>query len=537
MQRYSVARVYLMAGVSLLVLLIQGCASLKAEREFNTASRLFKEGSNAEAYQSALNAYSASPGNERYQSLLGWTHFKQGRIDESEKLFRAVYAKNNENLAALQGLAWVEYKKGRLPEAKRRFERELGRAKTIRASVNWRYFNSRDTTYVLSCISDAKFGLGLVALAEGKYSDAEDLLASALEYRNDFVGHTPIKAAMGDVFYLQGNYSKARAYFREALRSGEDPAIALKLAWCQYHTGNIEKAEEMFNHGLQTATDTRPWVYGLALMAQAANRTPESKTRLEELIGLDPAFPDTAEVRRIMEQNRTWDETYKKFASAYMKKGDFAPAYEKLDKYLSFKPDDCEARILEAWCEINLGRVPAALEKFEALARSKACLKGEAKLGQGIALLRLGRLDEADATMKQVLLLDSKNAYAQSAQGASAYLRGDFPKAIRIYIACIDRLPAKEQFFSWSSHALNNLGWSYMRTGKYREALDTFKRLEACHDNPAYPQVFDGLGWSYLYNGRLDEAEGAFRQSLALAPENSAALAGLSELAVIASQR
>ena len=89
----------------------------------------------------------------------------------------------------------------------------------------------------------------------------------------------------------------------------------------------------------------------------------------------------------------------------------------------------------------------------------------------------------------------------------------------------------KESFFSWSSHALNNLGWSYVRTGKYQEALQTFQRLKNHHTRPIYPEAYDGLGWTYLYMGKNEEAQQAFQQSLKLAPGDVVAKNGLTKLA------
>ncbi len=152
-------------------------------------------------------------------------------------------------------------------------------------------------------------------------------------------------------------------------------------------------------------------------------------------------------------------------------------------------------------------------------------------MGRGVTKFYLGQYDEAEADFKKVLAREPGNVRAQVARGAVAYMRGDLPKAIQIYTTNLPYMPEKESFFSWSSHALNNLGWSYVRTGKYQEALQTFQRLKNHHTRPIYPEAYDGLGWTYLYMGKNDEAQQAFQQSLKLAPSDVVAKNGLTKLA------
>jgi Flp pilus assembly protein TadD len=191
---------------------------------------------------------------------------------------------------------------------------------------------------------------------------------------------------------------------------------------------------------------------------------------------------------------------------------------------------------MKAWCDLYLDRSTVALHEFVALSHQKTCLDTQVSLGKALALLYLGQLHEADAILGEIVSKEPQNTRARMAQGAVAFLKGDYQKAISIFTANLDELPSKEIFFSWPSHALNNLGWSYMRTGKYQEALSTFSRLRDYHPDHAYTQVFDGLGWACLNLGRKEEAEKAFRQSLNIAPQNPTALAGLSEISTARSK-
>lgn len=531
------------AAVILMLLVFQGCAGINvrlsenanAEQEYAQGLQLFKRGEYAEAHRHAFNAWSSSPDADKYQSLLGWTYLKHGNTIEADRLFTAVYKKHDDSIPALQGLAWVEYTKGRYPEAQQWFEKESKRAYHFKDNPDFNRFKAADRDYILSCISDADYGLGLTALAQAKYTAAEKHLAEALKNPNDFVGHERIRAAMGDIYYYQGNYPKALNYYGDALSRKNDPPTRIKVAWSRYYMGEIERAESLFEQAAGADADRRPALYGLVFTAQARNRMPESKKRLEELIRLDPYFCDVAPVHKLIEKHRDWQSLNRDFAAAYSERGEFGKAHEKLAKYLPTAKNDCEARSMEAWCQVYIN-LKVALEDFDKLAKQGGCPGGDALLGKGVALLYLGRLDEADTAFKAAIKKEPGNLRAKVAQGAFAFLKKDYPKAISIYTAHLNELPKQELYFSWPSHALNNLGWSYIYTGKYQEALNTFKLLNAYHPTPYYPQVPDGLGWAYLHLGRKDEAEKAFRQSLSLAPKDQTALDGLARLSASASQ-
>ncbi len=465
----------------LIMLLLSGCAALRSAKhsadEYAEGERLFKSHQYAEAHSHALNAYNEEPNVIKYQSLLGWTYLKQGNPTEAKRLFSDLYDQDHNSLPALLGLAWVEYSSGQLGQAEDWFQKELTRAKEYADDPRFRsplYFAAPDRDYIISCLSDANYGLGLVALAKQDYSNAQFYLSNALKYQNNFIGHDPIRAALND---SQGK--NRRPEFAQDLKQGKP-----------------------------------------------------SKASLEKLIKLDPYSADTPQVAKLIAQNPEWNPLQKEFAQAYFQIGDFKRAQEKLQAYLKHASKDDEARIMDAWCDLYLSRLPLALSKFNALTRRKKP-DTQAVLGRGVTKFYLGQYDEAEADFKKVLTREPDNVRAKVAQGAVAFMRGDLPKAIQIYTTNLPYMPEKEPFFSWSSHALNNLGWSYVRTGKYQEALQTFERLKNHHTRPIYPEAYDGLGWTYLYMGKNDEAQQAFQQSLKLAPDDVLAKNGLTKLAAV----
>jgi tetratricopeptide (TPR) repeat protein len=510
---------------------IQGCTFFHAETEFYQALSSFK----AERYDDAYHHLSAAgkdfSSRKKYRSLLGWIYLKQGKLNKAGQIFDGIYKENKNNVGALQGFAWLEYRRNRLKASKKWFQKQIKWANHHVKNEYWTEYYPADQDYILSILSDAYYGLGLIALSQRNYSRSEAMLSKAMAYRNDFIGHGPIKIALGDVFYSRKKYKKASVYYREAWAEKKDDAIALKLAWCLKFAGDRNGARKTFLQGLKTAKDRRPFLYGLVFTEFSQKKITKTHDHLLELIKLDPYFVDTDDILRIIRQTKSMKNLLKDFAVAYFEKGDYQRANEKLIGYLQFKPNDYEAQLMKAWCDLYLNRLNLALKTFNTLLAKPDGPKDKALTGQGVALLYLNRLDEADSAFIEAQRINPENVRAKVARGAVAYLRGHYKEAIRIYTVNKKLLPKHEQIFSWGSHALNNLGWSYLKTGHYKKALKVFTKLKKYHDKPVYPVVFNGMGWSFLYLKHYQKAKDAFKHALALDPRNSSARDGLLSIA------
>jgi tetratricopeptide (TPR) repeat protein len=517
--------------IVILAVFIQGCTFYHAESEFSKGLELFKAERYVEAYHHASAASKEIPSSRKYRSLLGWVYLKQGKLEKADQLFSGIYEEDKNDIGALQGFAWLEYSRNRLKASEKWFQKQLEWSNNHVNNEYWMDYNPSDQQYIVSILSDAYYGLGLIALSQRNYPHSKAMLLKALEYENDFIGHGPIKVSLGDVFYSQKRYEKAATFYQEVWAEKKDDEIAIKLGWCLKFAGDSKGARKTFLQGLKTAKDSRPFLYGLILTDFSQNEIAETHHYLKELIRLDPYFADTTDILQIIHRTESVKSLLKDFAAEYFKKGDYQRASEKLTGYLQFKQNDCEAQLMKAWCDLYLNRLSLALEMFNALSAKKSCPEDEILTGQGVTLLYLNRLDEADLSFIKAYRINPKNVRAKVARGAVVYIKEHYKEAIRIYAANLELLPKHEQIFSWGSHALNNLGWSYLKTGHYQEALNIFNKLKTYNAKPVYPVVFNGIGWSSFYLKRLKDAENAFNHSLALDPRNSSARAGLLSIA------
>lgn len=525
---------WFMRPVALLVLIgISGCATVAHQyegwSEYRKGLDLFKAERYDEAREHVKVSLELVPERPEFLALLGWIHYRQSRIDEAGRLFARVYEADRTSVFAFQGLAWVDYATAKLDSSEKWFSRELGWATDHMEKPEWVYYSPADVDYISSIRSDAAYGLGLVALARGA-KGAEEFLKQALAHPNSFIGHGPIFKALGDLYFTRKDYAKARLHYEKALALEEDAGTAAKGAWCLYHLGDRGGADRVFSRLLSSSTDRRPALYGLVFTRHGLGRTGEAEAHLKELIGLDPYFPDTTELHDLIARNQEWRLLWRDFAQAYLERGDFARASVKVEGYLPLAGQDCSARLIRSWCALQLQGPQAGLSEFTKLSDQRLCPGDQVATGRGVALLYLNRLDEARREFQKAGRENPGNDRAAVALGAVAFLKGSHEEAIGIYTRNLSRLPKEENYFSWPSHALNNLGWSYIKTKRYQEAYRTFLQLRTMHRKPLYPEIFDGLGWSLFHLNRFQESKAAFEQALQVAPGYASSLAGLTSV-------
>jgi len=520
-------RVGLFFLAAALIFVGTGCVQTRYAQEVNLGAKAFKAGNYEAAHRHALAAYQEAPDKTSVKGLLGWTYLKRGRLSEAEKLFAEIHRQDSKSPAGLQGLAWVEYSKGRLTEAEAWFKKEMDWAQGHLNNPNWERYGQEDKQYIFSIVSDANYGLGLTAAAKGDLESAAQYLTQALKTPNDFSGHRPIRTALGDLYYNHGKYLEAAEHYRGVLAETPDTDVLIKLALSLQYAGQTGEAEKVLGQALDKAADKRPLLYALVFNTYNQNRTAEAQVYLKELIALDPYYADTNDIFNLIDKTSGWKNLWKDFAAAYYNLGDYGRTLYKLAGYLPLAPNDCEALLMEAWSQLYQGALDAAVQRFETLAGKGRCPKDQVLTGRGVALFYQDRLDEAQKAFLEAQRLNPDNIRAKAALGAVAYRRGNYEEAVKYYSSSLHLLPKTDKFFSWPSHALNNLGWSCIYTGRYKEALDAFLRLSTLHPQPVYPAVYNGLGWAYLFNGRADEARKAFWQALGLAPADPLALAGL----------
>ncbi len=514
--------------------IIQGCAILSAGKEFQEGTNLFKQKRYVEAHEYAKRACELSGNDSKYLGLLGWTYLKQGELEQAEKIFSSLLAKETNSAAAEQGLAWLAYTNANFTDAEQWFEKALKWAIKHTKHKYWKQYPIGFSQHVTSIASDAHYGMGLAAIGKKDFKDAISHLKQSLDYKNFSIGHGPVKQSLGDAYHALQNYPKAVEYYHLALEEGEPPSpVAVKLAWSLYYGGMVSESKKILIKYSSQIQDRLALLYIKVFISQAQGRYSEANVFLLEMIETNPGYADTYAVHNYIKAQPNRAINLITFARAYFNKGMFNLAYKKLNGYSVSYDKDCKIRIMEAWCLLHTNRLLMAATAFESLGKRDECSDLQTRIGSGVTLLYLGELDKADKIFSGIQRQYPENIRGGVARGAVAYLSKDYEKAIEIYRSYLDFLPRTEGYFGWPSHALNNLGWAYIYTGEFGKALETFKKLENYHRaNPIYPAVFAGMGWAYYYLKNLKDAEKMFNSALGLAPSEPSALAGQKQIKI-----
>lgn len=157
---------------------------------------------------------------------------------------------------------------------------------------------------------------------------------------------------------------------------------------------------------------------------------------------------------------------------------------------------------------VGRGEFQKGLEAVETgLKIGKFDIKGAA---YGIALLRVGRLDEGAQVLYDYHLRNPNDEIVLDALGVIALSRRDYDKAIYYLQRAVKIVP---DFGS----ARNNLGKTYLEIGKPAEALPHLQRAAVL--SPSDPIVQTNLGSAFAALGRSAEARTFLERALALSPD------------------
>jgi tetratricopeptide (TPR) repeat protein len=166
---------------------------------------------------------------------------------------------------------------------------------------------------------------------------------------------------------------------------------------------------------------------------------------------------------------------------------DISGAVKAMKKAVEANPSSYFSRVRLAYLSALANDQAGAIEHYRAAAKlAPAAI--EPLLGEQLALVTLGKWDDAETVGKQILAVDPQSYLARSRLAWTRYKKGDFRGSAEMYAAVLVQYPG-----------------------------DVDMRL--------------GLGWSLLGLGRKDDAVAAFREVLSMVPKHAGATAGIAAAA------
>lgn len=309
-----------------------GCATFRAEMEYDQALKAFKDHHYGIAEGHLHSALKKNPTDERATSLLGWVRFKQGKSEEAGKLFTEAYQRNPENLATIEGLGWIYYLDGQDEDAEKEFRKLIKLAERHFKNPLWRYYQPNDRETIQSLHSEANYVLGLIAKRKGMWAAARTHFKNALSWPNQFIDHEIIVRELADTLFQLEEYQAATISYKEFLsKHPEDLSLLNRYAWCLYQSGDIQEAKSFFlrskelsltvaefyqeTFSNQTVTQrlyakriAEPY-YGLALIYVKERQLGAALEELITALKISPFFHHPKEITLLLDRYPEWQET------------------------------------------------------------------------------------------------------------------------------------------------------------------------------------------------------------------------------------
>ncbi len=342
--------------------------------------------------------------------------------------------------------------------------------------------------------AEQHYRAGIDFLTQGKLARARESFEKALKLEPEMA---PAMLGLADVAIREGDMAQARTWVGNAVRTRpEDPGILLGQAKFLYQEGNYREAERVLKKALSIKPDFIP------------ARAYLGDLYLEKLEHPEAA---AAEYRKVLEQDPGHAGAHYALGIALERLGKPEEAVTQWQEAVRLSPDNPLPH-MALGRHFLAGEPARALEHIE---KARAALPENAALWlmRARALGRLGREEEAIASMEKAVEIQPKLAPVWERLGMIWQNRGDLEKARKAYLEAI-RASKK----SWAAY--NNLAWMEVEAGgDLAQALrwaDAARKLQ-----PGSFAVYDTLGWVYRARKQYPRAIAALERAAELQPKSA----------------
>ena len=363
-------------------------------------------------------------------------YLQREHLPQAESLLRGVLMAEPGNPDALHLMGGVSLRRGRLDEAAALFDR------SAEAGCSDPGLHIR---------------LGVTRRALGQAEMAEAAFARAAGLARHLAG--PALAQFARMLMSSGRPAESAALFRISLaRSPKDPAAHEGLAASLEELGDLDGAIGAYRRAIELTPELMALHYNLANSLKTAGRHQESIDHYEKALTLAPDFAEAAHnlgevlqaagrfedaiaaYRRALELKPNLVQSYNSLAFLLKESGRLEEAIEICEKAITIDPEFAEAHS-------NLGNIYQLNRCYE---KSIPAYRRAIELRPDFAVIRtnlaeacraLGRLDEAEALLREALTMDPAMLRAYVDLGIVLLQKGEAGAAMESCGACLSRAP------------------------------------------------------------------------------------------------
>ena len=529
---------------------------LKEEIAFQKAWLQYRNDAFAEAAPAFMRLYEEAPRSERGDQALFWaaeSQFQLGNLRESAELFQRYqreFASGRHLDASHYALGWVYFRQARYNDAAAEFRRFLDAYRVRNEEVPYRtdaLLRLGDSYYATKRYADAVQAYRQAAEQAGDYAlyqigqahysagNSSEAISAFRRLLTEFPRSTWAEEAqyqLGYIYFLNQDYDRAIAEYRQIIEQKPRDPLAAKAQYgvgdALFNAGRTEEAVEAYMVVLERYPQSAfvgDAATGIQYALTAAGDERRAARMIQDFAARNPDSPVVDQLRfsqaEVKYQSGRVDEALADLQQFVRSSNDedlLADAYFYLGVIQADRGQAREAegyfrQVVDGFPEstrfpeaaLRLGHLfleanraqPAqqVFRRLEQMRSDEPRVVAEARAGQGLALLALGRTAEA-----QRLLREAIDAAPESPETLPAYLglarvyegSGDRSEAIRIY-----RQVAGQSRDEIGAEALYRLGLALLESGDARGAVEELSRV---------PVLFQGFNeWiarSYLAQAR-----------------------------------
>jgi predicted O-linked N-acetylglucosamine transferase (SPINDLY family) len=427
-------------------------------------------------------------------------HHRAGRLDQADTIYRQM--PNNADALHLRGV--LAHQQGRYADALELIARAIE-------------LDPANAAYV--------FSIEHAYRALGRLGDAETRYRTFLETEPDnTIAHTNL----GNLLKAQRRFDDAIASYRTALML--DPCYAIahsNLGSALAAQGHVEEAQACYEKALKLNPDFVEGHYNLAGLLKSQGKLEEAVTSYRRALALRPNFVEAQmNLGSTLAEQDKLDEAIASFRQAIAQKPDFAEAHnnlgnalkkqDKLDEAIDSYQQALAHKPVFAEAYNNLGNAYAEQDRLdEAILCYRQALALQPDLLEAHNILgglyrRQGRFDDAMNSYLQALSLKPDAAQIHNNMGLLFADQKKDQEAFQCYQTALQLNPEMEE-------ALNNLGTLFYNLGQAQDAITCFENALAAH--PDSVDAWTNLGNAYHKQGQPDLAIDCYRKVIAFKPE------------------
>ncbi len=358
------------------------------------------------------------------------------------------------------------------------------------------------------------------------YRDALGYYTKVLELKPDFDQAVIDKAA---TYEALGDYPQAIDTYRSLLGQDEHRAAVLqRLTQLLLQQRRFAEALEYLKLAAQSGLGGQETTRKIGLVHLELEQYDEAIAVFGDMLEKDPSADNIRLYRGIAyEEKEDLENAYSEFSKISHSSPQYVEAVSHIALILKEqgKTEDAIAFLKEAIAAnrgslelyLNLSTLYESIDRPQAgldiLLENESSFQKEPRLHFRIGVLfdKLGKRTESISRMKQVLLLDPKDAQALNYLGYSYAEMGIHLEEALKYIKQAVAIRPRDAFI------LDSLGWTYFKLKRYDDAVKALEEAVSLVDDDS--TIVEHLGDVYAARRAVKKALKQYQRALELAPE------------------